>query len=102
RSGIQTGHQVLLPVLIWLAVAGTLGWRAAFVTTFAVGYLYFAIPVWGVVNSLLQSLTTQVVGWLLHLTGVVATIEGNFIHLPVGTFEIAAGCSGIHFFIVAL
>lgn len=102
RSGIQTGHQVLLPVLIWLAVAGALGWRAAFVTTFAIGYLYFAIPVWGVVNSLLQSLTTQVVGWLLHLTGVVATIEGNFIHLPVGTFEIAAGCSGIHFFIVAL
>jgi exosortase A len=102
RSGIQTGHQVLLPVLIWLAVAGALGWRAAVATTFAVGYLYFAIPIWGAVNSVLQSLTTLVVGAMLHLTGVVATIDGNFIHLPVGTFEIAAGCSGIHFFIVAL
>lgn len=102
RSGIQTGHQVLLPVLIWFAIAGALGWRAALVSTFAIGYLYFAIPVWGSVNSILQSLTAQVVGWMLHATGVVASIEGNFIHLPVGTFEIAAGCSGIHFFIVAL
>jgi exosortase A len=102
RSGIQIGHQVLLPVLIWLAIASALGLRIAAISAFSVGYLYFAIPVWGVVNAALQTLTTLIVGWVLHATGVVAVIEGNFIHLPAGTFEVAAGCSGIHFFIVAL
>jgi len=26
----------------------------------------------------------------------------NYVHIPSGTFEIAGGCSGLHFFIVAL
>jgi len=101
-SGIQVGHQVLLPVILVLAVAGGLGRRAGAAVAFPVGYLYFAIPVWDAINHQLQALTTQGVTLLIRATGVPAYIEGNFVHIPSGTFEIAGGCSGLHFFFFAL
>jgi EpsI family protein len=100
RSGLQAAHQVLLPPLFLLALWSTLGFQAALRAAFTAGYLYFAIPVWGVVNGLLQSTTTLVVGQLLRITGVHAYVDGNIVHLAAGTFEIAGGCSGLHFFIV--
>jgi exosortase/archaeosortase family protein len=39
---------------------------------------------------------------LLQLTGVPAYVAGNTVQIPAGAFEIAGGCSGLHFFIVAL
>ena len=101
-SGIQIGHQVLLPVLMIGAIAAVGGIAIARACAFPVGYLYFAIPVWGVVNGALQSLTTAAVTVVLRVTGIPAYVEGNFVHIPAGTFEIAGGCSGLHFVIVAL
>jgi exosortase A len=100
RSGLQAVHQVLLPPLFLFSVWSTLGWRSALRATFAAGYFYFAVPLWEVVNGLLQSTTALVVGQLLRITGVPAYVDGNIVHLAVGTFEIAGGCSGLHFFIV--
>jgi len=36
------------------------------------------------------------------LTSVPAYVTGNVVHIPAGAFEIAGGCSGLHFFIVGL
>lgn len=102
RAGIQIGHQLLLPVLIWLAIRAALGPAIAWRSAFPLAFLYFAIPFWGAINELLQSTTTLVVGLLLQVSGVTAYVVGNLVHLPQGTFEIAGGCSGLHFFIVAL
>ncbi|MFO1395087.1 MAG: exosortase A [Steroidobacteraceae bacterium] len=101
-SGIQIVHEALLPIMMLGAVAATAGWRIAVVSAFPVGYLYFAIPIWSMVNDELQSLTTASVSLMLRLTGVRAYVEGNSVHIPAGTFEIAGGCSGLHFVIVAL
>lgn len=101
-SGIEVGHQVLLPAILLAAVAGGLGLRAAAVVAFPVGFLYFAVPVWSLINGQLQALTTLGVSFMIRATGLPAYIEGNFVHIPSGTFEIAGGCSGLHFFIVAL
>jgi len=102
RAGLQSLHQVLLPVLFLLTLWSILGWRSALWATFATGYFYLAVPVWEVVNGTLQSLTTLVVGQLLRITGVPAFVDGNMVHLAAGTFEIAGGCSGLHFFIVGI
>ena len=102
RSGIQVLHELLLPVLLWLAVCAALGFRAALVSAFAIGYLVFAIPVWGLGNEVLQTLTVKAVDAALRTTGVTAYVTGNLVHLASGTFEIAGGCSGLHFFIVGL
>jgi EpsI family protein len=39
---------------------------------------------------------------LIWLTGLPAYIDGDLVHVPAGAFEIAAGCSGLHFLIVGL
>ena len=91
-SGIQIGHQALLPALMIGAIAAVGGLAIARASAFPVGYLYFAVPVWSLVNTPLQSLTTAAVTVVLRVTGIPAYVEGNFVHIPVGTFEIAGGC----------
>lgn len=102
RSGMQTVHQLLLPVLFILTLWSILGGQSALRVAFAAGYFYLAVPVWDVVNGTLQSVTVLVVGQLLRITGVPAFVDGNMVHLAAGTFEIAGGCSGLHFFIVGI
>lgn len=102
RSGIQMGEHLLLPIMLWLALFSAMGKRVALLGAFALGYLYFAIPLWGSINELLQSATVVAVDLLLQFTGVPAYVQGNIVHLAAGTFQIAGGCSGLHFFIVAL
>lgn len=102
RAGLMYVQFLILPALLWLAIRAALGPEAARRNLFAVGYLYFAMPVWGAVNPLLQWGTVYVVRGLLTLAGVPAYFEGNMVQVPAGTFEIAGGCSGLHFFVVAL
>jgi exosortase len=102
RAGIEVGHQALTPWLMGLTVWAALGWRAARVSAFAFAYLYFAIPVWSLGNGLLQSLTVVVIKALLPIAGIPAYVAGNSVHIAAGDFEIAGGCSGLHFFIVAM
>lgn len=102
RAGLEIAHQLLLPMLGWCVVFAVFGWQVARRCAFAFGYLYFAVPIWSLGNEALQSLTVVIVRGLLTLTGIPAYVTGNFVHIPSGVFEIAGGCSGLHFFIVAL
>jgi len=102
RAGIELLHQALLPILGFTALCAAVGARAGRRFWFAYACLYFAIPVWEVGNGLLQSLTVVAVRLMLQLTSIPAYVVGNFVHIPAGIFEIAGGCSGLHFFIVAL
>jgi exosortase A len=101
-AGIEVGHQALLPFLLLAAVAAFAGPRAAAACALPVGYLYFAIPIWDQINGTLQQLTIFAVTLLLKLFAIPAWIDGAFVHLGSGSFEIAGGCAGLHFFIVAL
>jgi exosortase A len=100
-ASLQIVHQVLLPLLAITAVASLAGWRAAAVLAFPIGFVYFAVPVWDYLNGALQQLTIYAVTALLKLFAIPAMFDGPFVHLGAGSFEIAGGCSGLHFFIVA-
>jgi exosortase A len=102
RSQIEIVHQLLLPILLWLSVWAMLGVRIALQLRLPLGYLIFAIPVWDQINFLLQEATVRAVALMLQISSIPAYVDGNFVHLAAGVFEIAGGCSGIHFFIVAL
>jgi exosortase A len=102
RSGIEIGHQMLLPLLAWVAVYAALGREVARRCGFAFMYLYFAVPIWDLGNGILQAITVGAVRIVLQLVSVPAYVVGNFVHIPAGVFEIAGGCSGLHFFIVAV
>jgi exosortase A len=102
QAGLLVVHQALLPIAMWLAVFAICGWAVARECAFGFAYLYFAIPVWSLLNSMLQSATTVAMKTSLPLVGVPTYFDGNTVHIPSGVFEIAGGCSGLHFFIVGV
>lgn len=101
-ADILAVQEVLLPAILFLAVATVAGWRAAGRLLFPLSFLYFAIPVWDYAVPVLQELTVDVVGFVVNLWHVPVFVEGNRVAIPEGVFEIADGCAGLHYFIVAL
>jgi exosortase A len=102
RAGVEIVHQLLLLALLWLSIAAGFGWRTAVRLWIPVGYLIFAIPAWDQINFILQGATTKAVALLLAASSIPAYVDGNIVHLAAGVFEVAGGCSGIHFMIVSL
>jgi EpsI family protein len=102
RAGIQLAQQVLLPPLFVATIYLVLGPGAARAASLPIAYLYFAIPVWDYFNFAALWSTTHAVRVLLMATGVPAYFEGNSVQVPAGQFEIAGGCSGMHYLVVAL
>ena len=100
--GLLALSTLVMPMLVLTATWAGGGLALARRAAFPVLFLYFALPVWELLNSLLQWLTAVVNLWLTRLVGIPVVMDGNVIHIPEGWFEIAGGCSGLHFFIVAL
>jgi exosortase A len=99
-ASVELLSALLLPVLALGAVWALSGRGQAGRLLGPFGYFYFAVPVWDALNSTLQSLTVIAVSAGLRTVKVPAFINGNFIHLPAGTFEVAGGCSGLHYVVV--
>jgi EpsI family protein len=102
RSGLQLIHEALFPFLVWLTVWAAVGIRVAKICAFSILYLYFAVPIWSIGNGVLQAMTVFATDLMLKVAGLPAHVDGNFVHIPSGVFEIAGGCSGLHYFVVAL
>jgi len=102
RASIQVLHMMLLPLILYTAIAAALGWRAARTQAFPIGYLYFALPFWSSINFIFQTMSAKVTGALMWLTGIAGYMRGDLIHLAGGTVRIAGDCSGLHEFIVGL
>ena len=101
-AAIEIAAELLLPALMLSLAAVFYGGAGARRLAFPLGFLVFAIPLWDFVIPLLQRLTVLANGALLPLVGVPALINGDLVQVPAGLFEVAGGCSGVHFFIVAL
>jgi exosortase len=61
-----------------------------------------SLPLWEVFVPILRRLTTLMSGAMVTLVRVPAEIDGDLIHLPSGTFEIADGCAGLNYLLSAL
>jgi len=101
-AAVETVVESLVPLIALAALAAGFGWQVARLLAWPILYVMFAVPIWWVLNAPLQWLTVMVVNHLVAWTGVPAYVEGNFFHLPAGTMEIAALCSGLNYFMVAL
>jgi EpsI family protein len=60
------------------------------------------MPLWGNINGIVREASSQATGLLIWITGLPAYMQGNYVHLPGGTIEIANSCSGLHALIVGL
>lgn len=101
RAGIQLLHQLIVPVALGACVWAAFGRGTARQAAIPLAYLLFALPFWSVINGVLQALTVAANRILLRAFAIPAHVEGNLVHIPSGTFEIAGGCSGLHLLIVA-
>jgi exosortase A len=102
RAGIVSLEWLLLPVIPLLALWAAFGPQVPRRNAFPIGFVVFALPLWGSVNAILQSGTVLAVRGLLRLVGIPSHFYGNFVQIPAGTFEVEGGCSGLHYVIVAL
>lgn len=99
--GVVALYQLILPVVLCamlVALYGRGSWRLILPTT---AMLYFCLPVWDAINPILQQWTSVAVSQMTYLAGTPAFIEGNMVTVSTGIFEIAAGCSGLRFFIIS-
>lgn len=94
--------QRLLILPLYLAVTATLiGKSPARRLLFPALLLLLAIPVWGLIIPLLQKMAVATVSTVLDWQGLPVVIHTNHIRIPEGTFEIAQGCSGLRYLLVA-
>ncbi len=103
RAGILTLQLFFLPLILWLALLSALGFGAARVARFAIGFLYFALPGWRLLAPALQLLTAWAVRIIGPHVGLPLAISGMLILLPGGiSFTIERACSGIDFLTIGL
>ncbi len=102
RGSNEMAYQLLVPAVLWLAVLGVAGWPLARHAAAPLAYLYFSIPVWDYLLPYLQRMTVAMSELGLSLMGIQAHVLGDQVTIPEGTFEIAEGCSGKRYLLVAL
>jgi exosortase len=92
-------QRVSFVVLLVSIVVYILGWRWARAVAFPLGFLLFAIPlpyvIYYSVTGPMQGLAARCAVLGLRVVGVPALAQGNIIHLPQTSLEVAEACSGI-------
>jgi exosortase A len=88
----------MIVCLIW----GEIGTPAARVLVMPLAFLFFAVPMGDSLIPILQDFSAWFAIKLLDLTRVPALLEGRFITIPNGKWEVAEACSGIRFLLASL
>ncbi len=99
---VTTVNQSILPLIVLAAMAASFGMQLARLMFWPVAYLYFALPLWWVINYPLQQLTIKVSMLAIRIAGIPAHVEDNMFELPAGVLMIASGCSGLNYLITGL
>tara|TARA_R110000737_G_scaffold39141_1_gene59026 strand:- start:256 stop:1635 length:1380 start_codon:yes stop_codon:yes gene_type:complete len=97
---VSTGYW--LAILLVCVASINLLFRFNWYILFPAALLVFILPVWGILVSPLQSLSTKAVTFIMGFSGIPIYVEEQFITIPAGVFEIAGGCSGLRYLIVSL
>ena len=88
-----------LVLMLQGAVVACLGKAVSRGLAFPIFYALFLIPAGDQLVPPLQSLTAEICMALLGLVGIPAHLEGIFITIPTGYFEVAEACAGVQFLI---
>lgn len=98
-AGFGLVQQAAAVFMLQASLAALLGPRVVAGLLFPLFYLVFLVPFGDEMIPALQMVTARIALWLLHLTGVRASLEGVFITAPRGYFEVAEACSGVKFLV---
>jgi exosortase A len=101
-GSVALARHVGLVMMLQGAVVAFLGRAVAQGLAFPLFYAFFLVPAGEEIVPLMQTATARMCMALLGLVGVPAHIEGVFISIPNGYFEVAEACSGVKFLIAMI
>ena len=94
-SQLSAGTSLIF--LMWMLVGNKLAWRYKF----PLAYLLFAVPMGENLIPWLQDVTAWFTVFFLKLNGIPVYVDGLYIQIPTGMFEVAVACSGIRYLIAS-
>ena len=101
-AGVALFRHAGLVFMIQSSVLTLLGPQATRGLLFPLFYLIFLIPFGDELIPALQTVTAKLCMVFLGWAGIPAHIEGVFISIPTGAFEVAEACSGIKFLVAMI
>jgi exosortase A len=101
-GGLSLARHFGLVTMLQGCVVACLGKAVARGLFFPIFYAWFLVPAGEEIQPAMQTITADMVTFLLRLTRVPAHIEGVFISIPTGNFQVAEACSGVKFLVAML
>ena len=95
-------QQFALVAMIWGLMLTLLGVAVIREIAFAMFYMVFAVPFGDFLVPRLQDITAHFSVFFLRLAGIPTFLDGIFISIPTGNFEVAEACAGVRFLIATL
>lgn len=78
-------------------IVSVIGWGSAYHFMVPIGYLFLLAPVGTPLLPYLQDITTFLSTAFIRLGGIPLYVEGYFIEVATGKYEVAPGCAGLNF-----
>ena len=101
-AGVQSVMQFAFVGMVQGVVFTVLGWRLVRAMLFPLGFLLFAVPFGDFLIPTLQDVTAVMVVEGLRWIDIPVYIDGVFLSIPTGNFEVAEACSGVRFLIATI
>lgn len=98
-GGVALARHLGLVVMLQGLVIACLGKAVARGLAFPIFYALFLVPAGEEMVPVMQGVTAEMCMALLALVGIPAHLEGVFISIPGGYFEVAEACSGVKFLV---
>ena len=99
---LTIGMLVLMPIVLVGLSYALVGLSITRKLITAIGFLYFAIPIWDLTIPILQSMAVFVASHAVDALDIVTFFEGSLIRTSAGSFEVNDSCAGQRFFTSAL
>jgi exosortase A len=101
-AGVNSGREFAFVGMLQFTVLTILGWRLFRALLFPLAFLLFAVPFGDFLIPSLQDLTALMVVEGLGWVGIPVFLDGVFLSIPSGNFEVAEACSGVRFLIATI
>lgn len=104
-GALLEANVVMQGALVALLVAGVpavLGWRAARVLAFPLGFSFFALPVGDFLTPVLMQYTADFTVATLRLSGIPVYREALHFVIPSGRWSVVEACSGVRYLMASL
>ena len=101
-GSVVTVQQFAVVILVQGLFLSVLGFRIAWLLAFPLLYMFFAVPAGLFLIAPLQDLTAYFVVKGLQIISIPVFLDGIFLTIPTGSFEVAETCSGVRFLIATV